>query len=397
MLHTISPAKGKIKRAKINKNFCNYQLACDARHKSQWRKSAKTGRWLSNLTPEILFILLADVDETLKRFPTAFDMSVLFTLLRQSDISGEGTIEYASLGAILKAMGFDASKAYLYRALKQALDLWLHLNIRFDCWNDTDRSKVAKVPGFIAGKKYHKVKLNKKTVHKSKGKGRHDLPPPIASLEHAQTLKITISDEWRELSKGFYAMVPLPLPNKASVQNLVLKIRAWSDQSIAEADAGVDRLVTMSVTTLAKMTRINNINRIKRINRTIDDATAWFEGHGFTLTVSHEQSNFTFNLSPLTAAPRPVAPEHVRVERVRFKKKHKIEMHLDPYPLMPEMLKGFKDERGREYDDRLWKVENQLLNDDDCARWIVAKGLQEHVLGNHPLWGLVQQQLEQAV
>ena len=176
----------RVRSVQVNKNFCNYPLACDPRTRQRWRRSRPSGFWLCDLPGDdrIRFQIERDGAADLRHCPTAFDINVLLLVLGMAQDRGKRTVALPSSGAILKALGRGVDSGNR-RLLKTALQYWNALSIWFDCWHQ---------------------KGKKKRVTKT-------LPPPIQSLaDDGRQLKVTIREEWLALNEGYFTTLHLPLP-----------------------------------------------------------------------------------------------------------------------------------------------------------------------------------------
>lgn len=189
---------------KLDRNLLNYPIARDGHLRTHWRKSVKTGRRLCDFGETLSIRLPADVDAKHKRWPTAFDMNVLFALIRQAQVTRSQTITLPSRTSLLRMMGM-AKKSSNYRKLDDAIALWQVLSVRF-------------INGYV-----------------SRGEERgFTWPPPIQSM---QSGRLTINRKWLP-NKKYYTRVPLPLPGNALAQN-------WSC-GCTPPSAGVPPMTTVS-------------------------------------------------------------------------------------------------------------------------------------------------------
>jgi hypothetical protein len=209
---------------KLCKN-CNFPMARDARLAPRWRKSKPNGLlWLADLGGEerIQLALPLDVDEQLKRFPTAFDMNVLLFLLRQTEFERSDEIKFRSLNAMMKVMRLPLQSREREK-LRSSLQFWSQLMVRFAEWWDTNKHKDGErgvrvwyrpAGRLKVGGKLHKWRARERRV---RGKVCMILPPPI---EQQDGWRLRISSEWLVLAHRFYELIPLPLPQRAAAQNL---------------------------------------------------------------------------------------------------------------------------------------------------------------------------------
>jgi hypothetical protein len=229
---------------KLDRNLHNYPLARDGHLRTHWRKSAKTGRWVCDFGETLTIRLPADVDAKHKRWPTAFDMNVLFALLREAQVTRSPTITPPSRSSLLRRMGV-AKKSSNYRRLEDAIALWQVLSVRF-------------INGYV-----------------SRGEERgFTWPPPIQSMRSG---RLTINRKW--LPKTYYTRVALPLPGNAPAQNLVLWLHTAIRRGAADEN-GVETTKRRKRLSLCWTIGVAHNNRQPRLLAAIAAAEQWYERQG---------------------------------------------------------------------------------------------------------------------
>ncbi len=193
---------------RLNRNFMNYPLARSMRTRPNWQKD-KDGWWCTLPGDDHIELRLPETSRpTLQRCPSGFDMNVLFRLLmavqeNQSKHLDE-QVQFRSVAALLRDLHLTADTDNCIR-LFEALELWSQLSIRFGQWYEGGQHSV------------------------------REFPPPIEQVDlHGQRLTLTFNRRWIELvrAKGYYAKLPIPLPNEAASQNLILMLLVWDPKQI---------------------------------------------------------------------------------------------------------------------------------------------------------------------
>ena len=255
--------------AALNKNLCNYPLARDPRVQAHWRLSTKTRRWLCDLLGDgrIQFRLPGNAGK--RRGPSGFDMQVLFLLLREARVRDTAELEFGSLASLLKALGAYVD-SYNRRRLQEALDLWSLLSISYREWYEP-KSKSANAFA-------RSCRL------------------PSAALSGA--VCVTITKEWREIAKRFYAQVSLPLPPHAAAQNLVLCLA--TSGSNFDDETGTDYKWKRSVRGLCEKLGLNHTTRGRVLDHAIGLAELWYaEREGLKLNVVRKDGEIIFYLTAM--------------------------------------------------------------------------------------------------
>jgi hypothetical protein len=240
--------------AQINRNFCNYPIARDSHVRPRWGKGKNTGRWLCDLPGDnrIKLQLPSNADPSLRRCPSAFDVNVLFTLLRLAKMQDRSTIVFRSHADILQTMGWSSSETRSYHALKRALALWSALSLRIDRWWTLGRGNVG-------------IKLE----------------PPISRIDRPSgRVHITLDEEWCSLAKRFFVKAHLPLPNRAPAQNLVLWLLTMPRSPTGENTWVVNPNHKLTERKLCKKIGINHRTRNSVLKRAIEAAKEWFAKRG---------------------------------------------------------------------------------------------------------------------
>jgi hypothetical protein len=275
----------------LNKNFANYPLARDSRVVMPWLKSQKTGRWLAELPGDdrIQFRLPEDVDESLKRSLTGFDMLVLFEVQRRVAMGGT-TVEFKSRAALLRAIGLskvDSHRNRYHKRLKAALALWSELTVWFGCWYDAN---------VISAKKWKK----------GQGTIRRTLPPPIQWRAVGRGLRITLDKEWHELASIYFLPVLLPLPTNSTHQNLIL----WLLTSVTQAKNGGYRFTQAKTRRqLCNIVGLNHKMRNKALDLAIEAATRWYKAHRGKLEIFSDSTDGVVFMIKNAPVPRDKADE----------------------------------------------------------------------------------------
>lgn len=252
---------------KINRNFLNFPLARDTRTKADWFEDSQTGRWMADLpgegrdTHRIQLILSAKADEECRRCPSALDMNVLFQLLaeaQQQDATAR--IEFASFAVLLRRLGLEERDRERARVVSSIV-YWSQLWMRWDSW------------------------------YERRGHIPHKLPPPIEDADReGNRIIIRLHPDWYNLARaqGYYLWLPLPLPPKAVVQNLVLLILTQQledgnlgfDMNEIEADWYFDRMAPLTKGMdrwwIARKLGLLHKQRNRVLDRAIDQAAKWF-------------------------------------------------------------------------------------------------------------------------
>jgi hypothetical protein len=117
---------------RVNNNLCNRPLARDCRVKADWKFNKKRDRWWCDL-PGTKYIRLRLPRDAQRRLPDAFDVAVLFLILRQARMSKSRTVKFPSQAAMLRELGL-AARVRHRRRLEQALTLWSQLSIPRRRW-----------------------------------------------------------------------------------------------------------------------------------------------------------------------------------------------------------------------------------------------------------------------
>ena len=205
--------------ARINSNLLNRPLARDRRVRAEWKFSKRHERWWCDLpgTKYVRYSLPSDAE---LRIPDGFDVAVLFLILRQARMSHSRKVGFRSRNAMLRELGL-ACRVRWRRRLEEALILWSQLSIRWDKWyrkpQYRDRQGAVVTPGYW-------FQPGEITKTREAGHVRLTLPAPIERLR-LSSLTISIAPAWLERTK-FETKVDLPLPMRASVQNLILALQA---------------------------------------------------------------------------------------------------------------------------------------------------------------------------
>lgn len=273
---------GKTKRsfAAINRNLCNYPLARDARLKLHWRRSKRTGRWLCDLSDgERLQLRLPEATPNqLLRWPTAFDVNVLFLLLNEAKKQGINEIEFSSYSSILNELDYSV-EARNRRKLKDALALWSALMIWFERW------RVPRQYRYIdskTGRPFDEWRKGTRKVPTNDGMGgevvRRQLPPPIQSVNaDSGRICITVADEWCALGERYFARVPLPLPRDAAAQNLLLCVMTSYFQ---HGEFGAKQSGVRRVRELCRAIGLDHRSRASKLRNALGNIMDWFKQHG---------------------------------------------------------------------------------------------------------------------
>jgi hypothetical protein len=247
---------------RLNRNFMNYPLARDARVITHWRKSKKTGEFITRLPGEdrILLILPATT-KALPVSPTGLDMAVLFALLAevQQTESAQVSLSYA---ALLRRCGLTV-QTLSRRTVRPALWLWSKLRLQIDCWH-----------------------------YPVKGKGRKVLPPPIVTYTTKGKVTVTLHDDWVKLAldEQYFQPVPLPLPVRATDQNAALMIMT-SPIKWSEPDNEINPTVAYYVrgqSNFARKIGLSTKNRRARLESCLSNrVAAWMAQHDGELLVAY--------------------------------------------------------------------------------------------------------------
>jgi hypothetical protein len=230
--------KGTKPYALTHQNLMFYPLARNRHTKSEWKPSDNTGRWLCDLTGDIQLRLPATTDIEHRFGPNAFDMSILLQCLALERIKGQHEFEITASG-LIRGIDLTVTGANLKR-LENSLWLWSNLGICHRHWYD---------------------------------KGKHIkrlLPPPLHCdrKKGHRRLRIKVNEAW--IWSGNAVPVPFPLPNEATVMNLVLYLLAqW--KPVTEINRAV---------LCAKLGLSSHDENKKRLKRALDAAKYWYGEHG---------------------------------------------------------------------------------------------------------------------
>jgi hypothetical protein len=242
--------------ALINRNLMNYPLARDRRLKLNWQSG--DGGWLCDLTDNIQLQLPATIAAECRVCPNALDMNVLFHLLMLRRKTGRPDLRLSQRD-LIKAVGLTRAGANRKR-VRFALQLWSHLSITFQRWYaDGNRQP-------------------------------HVLPPPIQEIKPGRPMQIIMHDGW--VWHGFHGTVPLPLPNDAVAQNLILYLLTQPGKPKSRHRKGTrDRRLLYKSIGLTDHSESANT-----MERSLDLARRWFKRHGGHLKPTPHRNEFTFRL-----------------------------------------------------------------------------------------------------
>jgi hypothetical protein len=126
---------------------------------------------------------------------------------------------------------------------------------------------------------------------------------------------VTLDDEWVKLAspKGYFAMVPFPLPREATAQNLALYIQAW----LWTGEEGVQRTDAIKLRTLCH--RIGLRTNKARLNKIVEIESKWLQQrHSFGVWLIDGDDPDSFNIKPGRVAfvlERPRVPRRKKTEQ----------------------------------------------------------------------------------
>jgi hypothetical protein len=117
----------------VNKNLAYYPLACDLRNK-RWRWARDSEHWIGRLPgdDQIVYRFPANVNRSLLRPPTAFEVNVLFLILATAQLRNTESIDF-SRAEVLRLLELGADTANR-RRVRQAFEYWSHVTIIFNKW-----------------------------------------------------------------------------------------------------------------------------------------------------------------------------------------------------------------------------------------------------------------------
>jgi hypothetical protein len=257
--------------AAVNRNLMNYPLARDARITTAWRPSQPSKKYQVCDLPgsdRVRLRLNADANPSLRRCPTGFDINVLLLLLTRARMSKEPVIHWRSRAEVLATLGISTINSRERRRLAASLEYWAAISIHFPRW--------------YAGAKqgYHIKNL---------------LPPPIRRItsKNGET-QITLAGQWTGLIRRRFVNVPLPLPQQAAAQNLVL----WLLVAYAEPSKlnPLDEEQTVNWRQVPELRLSIGLldRRVSRFSHAIQLARNWFEHHRGTLSSVIEDGRIRF-------------------------------------------------------------------------------------------------------
>ena len=233
----------------MNKNLGNFPLARDPRAKVNWRRS-KTGCWRAQLPgePRISLRLPPDAPEEVRRAPRAFDIKVLAALLTLARTQDAAVVSIRSQSWLLDWMGMARDSRSL-RKLHESLEFWCWLRIVHQRW-------------YLPNDGHDQVRL----------------PPPLKRHSNLSK-KIRVSKKWREMGEAFVAPIPLPLPDSAGAQNLVL----WLMTGKRRHFETIEGTVWVGIRTLANKIGMSQVNPWSAMIGVCEQAAQWFRDHGGSL------------------------------------------------------------------------------------------------------------------
>jgi hypothetical protein len=227
-------------QAYTNRNLLNYPLARDRRCALHWESTSDC--WVCDLTGDIQYRMPSGVEPDWLTAPSGFDMHVLLQILMLTRSKGRRDLRL-SLPDLMRAMDLAIDSDNRHR-LRCALRLWANISIHYRRW-------------------YARAK------HRP-----HTLPPPIREIKpDGRYVAVTIDEAWQW--KGYYLPVPLPSPNDATAQNLVLNLLTQRD-----------KVVTRKWATVYRVAGLTNTERRRTLKRSLKLTKSWFEAHGGGLTYS---------------------------------------------------------------------------------------------------------------
>ena len=253
------PSRRRKPHARVNNNLLNRPLARDCRVRADWIFSDKYQRWWCDL-PGTKYIRLRLPGDAQRRLPDAFDIAVLFLILREARMTKSRTVRFPSQTVMLRGLGL-APRARHRRRLERAIMLWSQLSIRWKEWYREAQFPRGESPYNIYG-----VRMPSSSgVPTRKAKQVTMVrPPPIERLR-LRPLAILVAKPWLEYGK-FETKVDLPLPMRAAAQNLVLALLAHP---------GAQRRLRSWCRTAG----LNHKARNLRLPSVVSEVSRWFQQH----------------------------------------------------------------------------------------------------------------------
>lgn len=276
--------------AQISTNLCNFPLARDIRAKQRWKRiKGKTLVHCYLPGDNISFVLPSSFDP--RRVPEGFDTDVLFWLLSEARMRGSSIVTLPSRSKMLRDLGLGTDDANI-RKVKDSLRLWACVTTKIQRWH---------------------------YVGEPKARAKR-LKPPIKNLSFGKPgIQVELDSSWLEDSDKFFRKVSMPLPTRASVQNLILVIwgnKRWHDRTGRNSDLEI--LDWRSIRSLCLTLGLNHARRYEHLELAIMAASEWFEDRGYSLhsikTTGSPRRKIAFLLSKIQPINPTLEPEQL-IER----------------------------------------------------------------------------------
>ncbi|MDO9411983.1 MAG: hypothetical protein Q7T81_05340 [Pseudolabrys sp.] len=302
--------------APINRNFCNFPMARDARLEIDWRRSEKTGVWLLDLPGDrsLQYRLPEHTPKRLLRWPTAFDVNVLVLLLSEAKRRDSNEIQFPSYAAALKMLDYSVTPRHRQK-LKNSLHLWSMLMIWFEKWYVPVKSRYIDNDTGEVFSDYRKGRRKDYSINQIGKREKKLLSPPIETLDTGEgRIRISITDEWREFGQRYFAQAPLPLPRDAVAQNLALAVLT----TYSERDGG--DVWHRQIRPLCRKIGLNHHNRAARLRLALDAVSDWFDEHGGQFLWHWPRGDNKINLAVLKnmKVSKPKAKRSLRRVRIEL-------------------------------------------------------------------------------
>jgi len=237
--------------AHFNKNFCNYPMGRDVRHRCNVKRFTNSNRpYLDLPTGEVRFVFSLDSDPSLHRYPTGGEIDLLAQLMAMAKIRGTRQLDFPSKQALLAELGLTGRDSNRKRLIA-GLDYWASVQIHHREWHV----------------KAHRPKIEMR------------IKPPLHWRAMGKGIRTTISEEWMRINYegGYFIDVHLPLPHHAAGQNLALMMRAFKPNNY------LDEFPRRSIATVAPKLGLNSRNHIGRqLDIAVKHADVWYKrGNGY--------------------------------------------------------------------------------------------------------------------